>query len=253
MPLNQSFGVFPSTSLASSSSSPNLTSKLWFSTTSQEQLTGQPLKADDRNDTFYDVLELGHKNTKHMKFPRNRAPLMDRANGSLNVRDFTPPSFEDFSANRRLATLVKGSPKPIPSPWMGEATSYAGDFRGPAGEDLRDARQPAQGSRRGRTNTLSGTGHSWVATSHSQNQHRGPVDGHPIKPEIAVPRHHLTTVGPTSADHYRTQFRRDFVPPSTEVGAEAVPQDVLMPAHMVPTADSRIFTSRRLPCMSPGM
>lgn len=269
MPLNHSFGVFPLSRPRRAASEADLLKKrLMWATTAQSEHGPKTLSEADRNENMWHVLEVEHKNTKLRSLPKKEAPLMDRSSGCTHSRDFNVQSYEDFHVNRRMAdsmalTLRGKGTVPDVQPWITEpSSSYASSWLGAKGEEMRQAKPRIAGSRRGGiTNTLSGTGHSWVTASHMENQNvlpRGALaEGVSGRPDIAWPVHRLRTTGKlgrvAAEDHYRTQFGRDFEPPQSEV-EEAEPRVLTLTTlgHLRPTAHSAIFETRRLPCMSIG-
>jgi hypothetical protein len=270
MPLNHSFGVFPTSrlGLGAASSTGDLQKRmteLAWKTTSEDQHGIKKHSEADRNDNLWDVLEVAHKNTKLRRLPMREAPLMDRSSGCAHARDFCPKSMEDFEPNRTTAasmalTLRGKGTKPEPMPWPCETSStYGKNFRGSLGEELRGAKLPSQGSKIGRpTNTLSATANSWVTVSHMENERQRPIlagkDGVPGRADIAWPVHRIKTYGrlgrAAAEDHFRSSFTTDFKTPRAE--DEVVPKSISLPPHLVPIVDANVFETRRLPCMSIG-
>lgn len=261
MPINQSFGVFPSQSAVRSRSTGDL-QNLYFKTHAKGEYTWRTQKEEDRAENFDAIHKMGQKNTKYMKYQIKQAQLLDRT-ACKYTREFTAKPLGDCTCNKELADTFRG-PRSLPKGRLDvkNPSTYAEDFPTRTTADLKSSKLPSQGPhRKARTQTLGGTGDSMVLTSSSHNDHRTPYAALAKANRVAAPKPNLTLSGPGSGnDAFKTQYSHDFGPAAaarrllaTSASAPQLDgQDLLPPGYSVDDQDETIFQVRRCCFLSPG-
>mmetsp|Transcript_35595 Transcript_35595/g.62894 ORF Transcript_35595/g.62894 Transcript_35595/m.62894 type:complete len:263 (+) Transcript_35595:85-873(+) len=261
MPVNQSFGCFPSQSAVRSRPKGDL-HKLYYKTSSQAEFSWRTQKEEDRAENFDAIHKMGQKNTKYMKYQIKQAPLVDRT-ACKYTREFGPKPLGDNICNRELADTFRG-PQSLPKGRLDvkNLSQYTEDFPNMTTGDLRSAKLPNQGpKRKARTQTLGGIGDSLVLTSSSHDDHRTPYAPLARNPRVAAPKPNITLAGTGFGDAFKTQYSKDFGPGAAGrrilQGSASAPQldaEELLPAAYSTQVDDdeTLFQVRRACFLSPG-
>lgn len=252
MPVNQSFGVFPSQSAIRSKSTGDL-NDLYFKTTYSHGITGRTLPANERVENFDQVHSIGKRSTKYMKYQKNTAPLLDR-NACRHTQTYHALPLGDNVVNRELAKTFKGHSQIAASPSFGLTSNYGDNFVGHYGDVMRSAKLPSCKSKQVRTQTLGGTGDMLEQVSSQHKDHSAPPKGmSALAGQIVLPKGNISLQGQGQADLFKSQYHRDFKIPKGQKGlTEAEWQECMPPAPSWVVQDGEIYRTRRACFMSPG-
>jgi hypothetical protein len=252
MPLNTSFGVFPSRSSVRSRSETDL-QKLYFRTTVGHHHDGREQPPDSRIENLEAIHKMGRKNTKYMKYQINQAPALNRNSCKYN-RDYAPKPLGGHICNNDLAALFKGpSTRAELNVDFGNKTKYSETFNNPrTADELKFAKLPLQGPGKDeRTQTIGGCGESMVFTSHLQSEHNAPSSGlskaesHKGKPNIMLG-------GTVTSDAYRTSYGSEFKTPAKSSQTLDAFFAELKSMKAADSHDVQMFGFRRACYLSPG-
>lgn len=248
MPLNKSFGVFPSQTAVRSRSVGDL-QRLYFSTTVRQEHDWRTIPAQDRGENFNDVHNVGKRTTKYMKFQKKVAPLVDRTACRYNA-EFIAKPLGDYQCNKELALTFAGSSKVSATPSFGNKSSYKETFVLHSDKQMKGARQKSCAPGIKKSNTLGGTDDFMEPESLAHRTYMThPMELAKATPAM-VPKPNLT-MSSQPADLFKSQYNRNFGPspaPPPEVRWEDY-----MPEHPPwVLADDSIYRARRACFLSPG-
>jgi len=244
---NQSFGLFPSLDHVRDVG-PGEVKKLFFQTTSGDVHSGQTQRIADRAESFGDILNMGQKDSKYMRYQGRKAPLVDRG-ACKYTQDFTPKPLGDHACNRELAITFRG-PSKHGAPCAFDATSsYAEHFPRHSHARMKQALLPSQNPNPGRTQTLNGSGDGMLEkSSSSHSTFCKPHEGMKPSCDAFRPSGNITVGGFGS---FRSQYGHDFgasecaAQQRSNAGRAKRPQTA--PASRTLASDARRSGERRLP------
>jgi len=254
MPVNHSFGVFPSKSSVRSRSEADL-QKLYFATTVLHHHDGREPPPDSRTENLEAVHKMGQQNSKYMKYQLNTAPALNRSSCKY-TRDYAPKPLGDHVFNKDLAESFRGPQKRPDANNIdfGNKSIYAENFnKGRSTEELKLAKLPTQGPGRDtRTQTLGATDASMVFASHSHECHKAWPDAK--LQGLAIPKTQLKLSGGTVlSDTYRTSYGSDFKNHSKSPSSlNDLLADLRPTKSRTSNEEDRMFHVRRACFLSPG-
>jgi len=208
MPLNDSYGVFPE-------AMPMLTrqhmQKLYFTTSSREH-NGAFAPPGENMD---DVMNMGARDGKYMRYRPSRAPLFTRDFCSYTAHYDEKP-LGDHQANKMLAESFRPNRNvDTVRPKLDDRSTQKDSFVQYSKKQFRMAKPPNQGpDRRQRTKMPGSASDSLlVTTSSSHHQHQAPLDSRGLpppvdKPAVAPPDN--VQINPRSLGNYQTRYMTDF-------------------------------------------
>lgn len=260
---NGSFGVFPSASAVKSRSTSDLQA-LYYATTTKRNHCGRLQQPEDRGENFDDIHSIGKKNTKYMKYQIKKAPLVDRSACKYN-QEFVPKPLGDCVCNKELAKTFKGGlaggGKVQSNPSFGKSSRYKDDFCVERSvQEMRSAKAPSQKQKKGRTQTLGGTGDMLELTSNSHEWMIAHPQNLAKAQEILIPKPNLTLAGRSNTDTFKTNYSREFRDPIRQQAqllqsyADLNNFDDMFKnmKSLATPEDEHIFATRRACFLSPG-
>eukprot|EP00927_Polykrikos_kofoidii_P015181 TRINITY_DN16734_c0_g1_i1.p2 TRINITY_DN16734_c0_g1~~TRINITY_DN16734_c0_g1_i1.p2 ORF type:complete len:252 (-),score=45.61 TRINITY_DN16734_c0_g1_i1:42-797(-) len=250
MPMNASFGVFPSQSAVRSKSCTDL-QRLYFQTSQRSEFDWRTIPEADRPENFDQLHNIGKRNTKYMKYQRSTAPNVDRT-ACVYMKEFAAKPLGDCECNKALAQTFKGPSKVASSPSFGIRSNYKETYVLHSPEELKGARLKSQAPKQLRTKTLGGTDDFMEPVSESHASHPVyPLDIARAAPAM-IPKPNLTMVGQGSSDLYKSQYSRDFRKARPKASSDAPFEEFLPQPSPFMLADDGIYKARRAVYLSPG-
>jgi len=252
MPVNTSFGCFPSQAAVRSKSVGDI-NRPYFRTSYKDQLTGDQPPVAERAENFDAIHSIGKKTTRYMKYQKQTAQLLDR-NACSYTKTYIAKPLGDCETNKALAAVFRGDHKPRESPSFGVKSNYREAFVGHKGEELTSAKAPSQAPKQVRTQTLGGTGDMLETVSQQHKSHAAPPRGlSALAGEIVIPKGNLSLCGQGMGELFRSQYGRDFKMPKKQGRmTEAEWQEVMPPAPSWVMHEPEIYGTRRACFLSPG-
>lgn len=250
MPVNASFGVFPSHSAVRSKSCTDL-QRLYFRTTQKYEHDWRTIPEEDRGENFDQIHNIGKRTTKYMKYQKQTAPLLDRT-ACTHRKEYVPRPLGDCQTNKELAATFRGDKKYMSTPSLGGESSYKETFVPITRKAHEAAKQKSCAPKRGRTQTLGGTDDFMEAESNTHRSHPiHPMELAKVTPSMS-PSPNITLSSTSAGDLYRSQYHRDF--PMTRVQPHAPTrwEDYMPGPSPFTLADDSIYRLRRACFLSPG-
>ncbi|CAJ1350787.1 unnamed protein product [Effrenium voratum] len=176
-------GIFPSSGALRSQSSGNL-QKLFFASTSESMHSGRQLTQEDQNENLSEVVNVGHRNTKYMKFQYSKAPLPGRG-ACRYTQDHSLHPVGDNVINSNFAASMKAKPL-VALPAYTKGTLHADSWRTFSHGEMHDSKPGLAFYSMGKTNTLKEIGARMDTLSHAQRKHHGRSEDF-CRPESAPP------------------------------------------------------------------
>lgn len=249
MPLNDSYGVFPE-------ALPVFTrqhmQKLYFSTSYSEHqgLLGTP------GENMDDVLNMGRKDGKYMRFRPSRAPLFSREFCSYSAHYDEKP-LGDHVANKMLAESFRPVRHNSGGAKIDDRSTAKDSFVKYSRKQFRAAKPPSQGpNRRDRTRMPGSASDSMlVTTSFAHDQHREPLNsnGMPPMPDIQVKPLDNVHVNPKSIGNYVSRYMTDYKANAMQARQRplAIPENPGIPG-LETSVPVEVWDSRRCAFLGPG-
>jgi len=254
MPVHTSCGPFPTSSAIRSRPQGEL-NKLFYSTSSRDQLKGNGLADQDASSENFDAIhKMGHKNSKYMKYQLKTAQLLDR-NACKYTRDYVAKPLGDCECNRELAKTFRG---PLTSPAgnidFEPRSQYNDNFPGFMGKELKSAKLKNQAPHDRRTKTVGGIGESMVLASTAHNDLRPPQHGMALQCDSFIPKPNLTLSAKCNhSDTYKSMSRSEFSWPRRKTPMSSSASAPGLGDAGAETDDGvDIFSVRRAGYLSPG-
>lgn len=260
MPMNwASSGCFPSATAVASVSKEDY-KRLYLCTTKDKAHNWRAgtHTEDDRMENMDQVLSMGAKNTKYMRYQVKRAPLVDRT-ALTSCRDFCPKPLGDNICNRELADTFRGPKLATSTPSVCKnESSYGATFTLSSRKQMRSAKSKSCAPDQLRTRTLGGTGDMMELKSNSHDHHGAPPRGMSLTGECIIPKPNLTLIAePVGAA--TSQYNEDYIGPRKfkqrmlKCGSAPVirPADILAGMNFHGEHEE-MFGTRRACFLSPG-
>lgn len=250
MPLTESFGVFPET--VPKLSRQDMLQKLYFSTSSGEHAGAFGSAAESMDD----VLNMGRKDGKYMRFRPSRAPLFGRE--FCTNSDYSEQPLEGHHANKMLAENFRpGGNVAVARPKLAMRSTFSESYVEYSRKQSRHAKVPIQRAS-GKTRMPGSASDSMLVTeSFAQEQHKEPLNasGQPPSREREIwPRHYLQ-INPGSKGTYQSQYMSDFevsrARPSTTYRPLSLPPDPGFPGLQT-TCQADVWDKSRCVLLGPG-
>eukprot|EP00929_Paragymnodinium_shiwhaense_P041926 TRINITY_DN21776_c0_g1_i1.p1 TRINITY_DN21776_c0_g1~~TRINITY_DN21776_c0_g1_i1.p1 ORF type:complete len:252 (+),score=27.70 TRINITY_DN21776_c0_g1_i1:139-894(+) len=250
MPVNASFGVFPSGSAVRSKSTSDL-QRLYFRTTQKYEHDWRTIPEEDKGENFDQIHNIGKRTTKYMKFQKKVAPLVDRT-ACTHRMEYVPRPLGDCQTNKELAATFRGDKKYMSTPSLGGDSNYKETFVPFSRQQHNGAKQKSCAPKRGLTATLGGTDDFMECES---SMHRTfpihPMELAKVTPS-ATPKPNLTMSSTSAGEFYRSQYHRDFHPSRVAPNAPTRWEDYMPGPSPFTLADDSIYRCRRACFLSPG-
>lgn len=254
MPLNDSYGVFPE-------ALPVFTrqhmQKLYFTTSSREH-NGSFGHAGENMD---DVLNMGRKDGKYMRFRPSRAPLFSREFCTYSAHYDEKP-LGDHEANKMLAESFRPYwNKDQQRPKLDDRSTFSDSFVKYSRKQQGTAKPPNQGpDRRHRTRMPGSFSDSMlVTTSFAHDQHKEPktANGMPPMPDHGSKPMDNVQINPRSLGNFQTRYMTDFPGKVSQGRQRPMAFPVSNPAEpgfpgLATQVPHEVWDSRRCNFLGPG-